>query len=222
MKTKYFLLITVIFASCVLLSCSSNKGMICSDFPKNVQDLLDRTGLELCHADSFAVAKIETYKGYNYQYALKYPSNKVELRIIICPIDEDIAKYKSDVKKAAGDTSILNHLINPNDAFEAIFMAFLARVTEKRVHNIDQIAKMVDVFPKEIAKADFNADWGACITSKLASTAFELYQYYSTYMIYKKNLGYVICMWMLDKSYNEEEFDQLLKPLYYCVKFKAK
>jgi hypothetical protein len=84
--------------------------------PKTFTDLLDRGNLTFQEPIGFEETKTIENRQMNYEYAIKYPKKKFEVRYAIRPLDELILDHEEREKnKKPGDINI-----HPNKLYSSL------------------------------------------------------------------------------------------------------
>jgi hypothetical protein len=174
--------------------------------PKEFTDLLNRAKLNFQKTAGLEETKIIANRQMNYEYALKYPKKKFEVRYAIRPLDELIKDYNEREKnKKPGDVNI-----HPNKLYTSLLQATTLNISGGK---LPQIA----TYDKQAVKAEFNADWGATTMVEVGKEFGQEYKYCMIVAIHKDNIADAYFFYLSDKK---DGFDELMFPAFHSMKFK--
>jgi hypothetical protein len=174
--------------------------------PKEFTDLLDRAKLNFQNTVGLEETKIIVNRQMNYEYALKYPKKKFEVRYAIRPLDDLIKDYNQREKdKKPGDVNI-----HHNKLYASMFQATILNISGGK---LPQIA----AFDKQAVKAEFNADWGATTMVEVGKEFGQEYKYCMIVAIHKDNIADAYFFYLSD---TKDGFDELMLPAFHSMRFK--
>jgi len=176
------------------------------NLPKTFTELLDRANLVFTKPDGFEETKIIKNRQMNYEYALKHPKKKFEVRYAIRPLDNLLSDYEEKEKnKNTGDINI-----HPNKLYSSLLQATALNISGGQFTEVTE-------FDKQAVKNEFNADWGASTFVQVGKEFGQDYKYCMMVAIHKDNLGDAYFFYLSD---TREDFDKLMSPAFYSLKFK--
>ena len=177
-----------------------------NNLPKEFSDLLVRTGLTFQKVSGLIDTKIIKNDQMNYEYAIKYPNKRFEIRYAIRPLDRLLNEYRLNQKnKKKGDI-----LINPNTRYYTLFQAIILNISGGKLPEIR-------IFEKAAVKEEFNADWGATTFVELGKEFGQNYKYCMVLALHKNNLGDAYIFYLSDSTVG---FNDLVDPYFYSLRFK--
>lgn len=146
----------------------------------------------------------------SYQYALKYPDKKFEIRYSINPLDDDLQQYEEEMKKDSSSTRL-----HPNNYYKSSMYAILSNVSDGKVGL--GTAKLI-TFDKQEVKKEFNADWGASAVLEVGKTFGQKYKYCMVVAIHKDNQADAYIFYLANST---EDFGDLIEDtMFFSLKFK--
>lgn len=162
------------------------------------KELLEENQLEFTMPKGFKKVKVKKNDNVFYQYAIKDKKSGFEIRIFIRPY----GKLMEDTTK-----------FNPNLYTYNMLAVMALNASGNLINKIPQI----DLFPKEGAKKEFNADWGAT-TAFSPNTSFgEGFNFCALNCLRKDDVGEVYIYYLFTDVQNQQ---QLLLDGMYILKFK--
>jgi hypothetical protein len=174
--------------------------------PKTFTDLLERANMTFQKPAELEETKIIENRQMNYEYAIKYPKKKFEVRYAIRPLDNLIREYEEKEKnKNPGDINI-----HPNQLYSS-----LLQVTTLNISG-GQLPEIIE-FEKEAVKQEFNADWGATTFVEVGKEFGQDYKYCMIVAIHKDNVADAYYFYLSD---TKDGFDELMMPPFHSLKFK--
>ena len=192
LSTGYLLLILMSFGS--------------DNLPKKFTDLLHRANMSFQKPTGLEETQIIENRQINYEFAIKYPKNKFEVRYAIRPLDNLIFDYDEKEKnKKQGDINI-----HPNKLYSSLLQTITLNISGGRLSK-------VTIFDKEIVKKEFNADWGATTFVEVGKEFGQNYKYCMIVAIHKDNFADAYFFYLSD---TKERFDELMNPAFHSLKFK--
>ncbi len=198
MKTSRILAAGMLFL--ILTSFKSDK------LPKTFQKLLDRAGMMFEMPEGFEETKPIDNVQMNYEYALKIPGKKLEVRYAVRPMDNFMKEYEEfQENKKEGDM-----MISPNKLYNSLMQATLMNISGGQLPQIDP-------FDKDAVKEEFNADWGATAFVPLEKEFGQDYQFCLMVALHKDNLGDAYYFFLSD---TKEGFEELMAGSFHSLKFK--
>jgi hypothetical protein len=142
----------------------------------------------------------------NYEYALKYPDKKFEVRYAIRPLGAMIVQYKENLKnKKPGDV-----FMDPNVLYPTLFQAIALNVSGgKESYKED--------FDKNAIKEEFKADWGSITFFEVGKSYSQEYKYCLMMAIHKDNCADAYIFYLSD---DKERLMELAAPAFHSLTFK--
>jgi hypothetical protein len=142
-----------------------------------------------------------------YEFAIKYPDKKFEIRYSIRPLGVMIDQYKENEKnKKPGDI-----FVNPNKFYSTLFQAIAMNISCGRFGDSK-------VFDKNSVQDEFNADWGATTFVEAAKSFGQDYKYCMMIAIHKDDCADAYIFFMTD---DKDHLMELAMPAFYSLKFKT-
>jgi len=194
----------IIFTTSILFvftvsSLFAKQDKVLEEFNKQ----LDSISLECIAQEDFVPFKIDISKceDVNYYYAIKNNKKKIEIRYSIYP-------YKKSIKEP-------NHVeIGSDNSHEAFTIVVVENIAGDS-KNIEKFIRMKE----EVAKKDFNADFGYIAIVKPKSNYGKGYKKAMIIGLYKSEYGFSYHTILFD---DDKVKDVNFQPLFYGVKFKNK
>jgi hypothetical protein len=176
------------------------------ELPKSFSELLVRAHMTFQYPEGLEETKIIENKQMNYEYALKYPKKKFEVRYAIRPLDKLMHDYrKKEKKKGSGDINI-----NPNEWYSSMLQATILNISGGQLPEITN-------FNKQAVKKEFNADWGATCFFEVGKEFGQSYKYCMVVAIHKDNCADAYYFYL---SNSKDDFSELMSPAFHSLKFK--
>lgn len=176
------------------------------NLPKEFTDLLIRAGLTFQKVSKLEVTKTIRNRQMNYEYAIKYPNKKFEIRYSIRPLDKILSDYlQKEKNKKKEDINI-----DPNKLYSSLFQATILNISGGQLPEIT-------TFEKAAVKDEFNADWGATTFVVLEKEFGQDYKYCMIVAIHKDNFGDAYIFYLSDSKVG---FNELVDPAFYSLRFK--
>lgn len=198
MKTTRLAAVAILFL--VLSSFRSDK------LPKTYRKLLERAEMEFIMPVGLEETKPIENRQMNYEYALKVPGKKLEVRYAVRPMDKFLKSYEDFEKnKKEGDI-----MIHPNKLYTSLMQATLMNISGGQLPEID-------AFDPDAVKEEFNADWGATAFVPLEKEFGQDYQYCLMVALHKDNKGDAYYFYMSD---TQEGFTELMSSAFHSMRFK--
>lgn len=142
----------------------------------------------------------------HYEFAIKYPDKKFEIRYSIRPLRGMIDQYKENEKnKKAGDV-----FLDPNKFYSSSFQAVAINISGGRFGGKKE-------FDKSSVQKEFNADWGATTFVETGKAFGQGYKYCMMVAIHKDDCADAYIFFMTD---DKEHLMELAMPAFYSLKFK--
>ncbi|WP_298146309.1 hypothetical protein [Flavobacterium sp.] len=184
----------------ILTSFSSDK------LPKTFTDLLDRGNLTFQKPTGLEETQIIKNLEMNYEYAIKYPQRKFEVRYAIRPLDNLIRDYnEKEKKKNRGEINI-----HPNKLYSSLLQVTTLNISGGQLPELT-------VFDKHAVKQEFNADWGATTFVEVGKEFGQEYKYCMIVAIHKDNCADAYFFYLSD---TKDGYDELMDPAFHSLKFK--
>lgn len=173
--------------------------------PKKIQELLDRAGMTLNIPEEFTETEIIENNHMSYDYALKHPTDRFEVRYSIHPLDEMIKEYEErERNKKEGDFNL-----HPNGLYPSAAMAVAFNISGKMAN--------IGPFDDGAVKREYYADKG-CTTSVEPREGFANgYKLCAMIVIQKDNLAIGYMFFLADDM---KTLIEGLSKTGYSLKFK--
>ena len=176
------------------------------NLPKTFTDLLDRGNLTFEKPTGLVETKTIKNRQMNYEYAIKYPKNKFEVRYAIRPLDNLLRDYEEKEKnKRPGDINI-----HPNKLYSSLLQVTTLNISGGQLPE-------VTVFDKQAVIQEFNADWGATTLVEVGKEFGQNYKYCMTVAIHKDNFADAYFFYLSD---TKDAFGELMNPAFHSLRFK--
>jgi hypothetical protein len=141
-----------------------------------------------------------------YDYAIKYPDKRFEVRYAIRPLE----KALNDFKQKQANTSSGMVTIHPNKWYSSLFDAIVLNIAQGIIPERKE-------FDSASVKAEFNADWGVT-TFVVPKTVFaQAYKYCMVLALHKDNIADAYIFFLADSP---DVYSTLAEPAFYALKFK--
>jgi hypothetical protein len=175
--------------------------------PKEFAQLLVRSKLDFVMPDAFLPVKCILNTQMDYDYALKSPGKKFEIRYAIVPMDSALVKYERRKKRG-------EKVDHPNKDSEPSYRATLLNIGMGGTSNM-QLPK-ITYLDSTTLKKEFHADWGASAVVDLGSDFGQDYRYCLTMILHKDFTGDAYIFFL----YDDKEDNVLAKEYFHTLKFK--
>jgi hypothetical protein len=195
-KNSFFLLL-----SFICFSFSSNNT------PKEFEQLLKRSQLELVIPDLFFPIKCIPNNDVSYDYALRYPGKFFEIRYSVHPLDSAILEF--ELKKNSN-----SKLSNPDSTWESGFRACLFNIASETPISME--LPSIRYFDAEDDLKLFNADAGATALVKTGPSFGEDFKFCVAVVLHKQNIADAYIYYLFA---DKEDFP-LVQQNFYSLKFR--
>lgn len=122
----------------------------------------------------------------SYDYAVKFPDRKLEIRYAIRPLGQLLAEYKQS-KKSKNEV-----MADPNQLYPSLVMAIAANVSGGTMPDINP-------FPPAAVQREFHADWGGTTVVKAGAEFAPGYANCMIVALHKKNVADAYYFYLFDK-----------------------
>ncbi len=189
-----------IFVAILLLSFRSDN------LPTDFQALLTRAQMTFDAPPKLVMQECIENRQMNYEYALKHPKKKFEIRYAIRPLDIQIEKYKEwEKNKKPGDISI-----HPNKLYNPMLQATLLNISGGQLPDIN-------VFGQAAVAKEFNADWGATAFVSLDKEFGQDYKYCLVVALHKENVADAYIFYLAN---DRNVILKNMEPAFHALRFK--
>lgn len=195
MKKFYLFLIVSVF-----VTMPSFAG---DDLPQAFEDLLRRAKMSFAVPEGYVETEIKENSHMMYEYAVKHPNEKIEVRYAIRPIDSMLIDYEK-WKKDPG-TSMM---ADPRNLYPAIAVAVMS--------NVSAEIKSDGPFGEESVKQEFGADAGLTAVVVPKKTFAGDYKHCMMIAINKRETGTAFCFFMFD---DPKVVAKELMPIFHNLRF---
>jgi len=190
----------MLFFACCLVSFSS------AGLSKNFAHLLTRANMIFVAPDSLMPALIIENRSMPYDYALKYPDKKFEIRYAVRPTDSVWREYEQyDYNPYA-----TNKVVNPDSAYLSAFQTVILNCSGGESPKVTE-------FQKEAVNAEFGADWGGTVFIHPRMEFGQSYKYCMIVAIHKNRAGDAYIFYLSD---SQDGFSEAVAPAFHSLKFK--
>lgn len=142
----------------------------------------------------------------NYEYALKIPKKKMEVRYAIRPLDNFLKEYEEFQKnKKEGDV-----MLNPNELYSSMMLATLMNISGGQMPEINE-------FDEDAVKEEFNADWGATAFVEAGKEFGQDYKFCLMVAIHKNGFADAYYFYMAN---TKGDLQALMGVAFHSLKFK--
>lgn len=170
--------------------------------PDKFVDLMHRANMTFTEPTGLVeIAPIDNTQ-MNYEFALKYPETKFEIRFAIRPLDNMLKEYEKSIKSG-------HNCISPNKLYQTSLLALILNVSNGKTLNTKK-------FDKDQVKLEFNADWGATAFFELGKEFGQDYKYCMVVAIHKDDCGDAYIFFLTDTI---NEFDKFMHPVFHSLQF---
>jgi hypothetical protein len=170
--------------------------------PEKFGELMQRAKMTFTEPTGLVeIAPIENVQ-MNYEFALKYPETKFEIRFAIRPLDTMLKEYAKAIKSGS-------ICINPNKSYQTSFLATIFNVSNGKTSN-------TKTFDKDAVKLEFNADWGSTAFFEVGKEFGQDYKYCMVVAIHKDDCGDAYIFFLTDTI---NEFDKFMHPVFHSLQF---
>lgn len=190
----------------IILICFVLTSFTSDSLPKTFTDLLDRANMSFVKPIGLEETTPIENTEMNYEYALKYPKKRFEVRYAIRPLDNLLLEYEENEKNKESGAIY----IHPNKLYSS-----LLQVTALNISG-GQLSEVIE-FDKEAVKQEFNADWGATTIVGVGEEFGQDYKYCMIIALHKDNVADAYFFYLFD---TKKGFDDLIKPAFHSLKFK--
>lgn len=175
------------------------------NLPEKFAELLKRTSLTYEVPEGFVEAELVENPHMLYEYALKHPTEKFEVRYAIRPVDEMLVEYDEWAKNPKeGETRL-----DPRNLYPAIGQAVKLNISDKEING--------GPLPEESLENDFGADAGMSYFVMPREAFSNGYKHTMMVAINKKEKGTAFIFYMFD---DPKIFAQLAMPIFYNLRFE--
>ncbi len=175
--------------------------------PIAFSSLLSRSQLVFVKPDSLVEVKCIFNYQMNYDYALKYPGKRFEIRYAILPMDSEIIRYEKRRKK--GEKGI-----HPNKSSESVYKATLFNIGMEGASNLQLPG--ITYFDTNAVRNEFHASWGATALADLGPEFGQKYNYCVAMILHKDNIADAYVFYLFD----DKKDMNLVKKYFYALKFQ--
>lgn len=187
----------------VLLAFGSFRS---DSLPTEFSELLDRAQMSFETPEGMVYTKPIPNPQMNYEYAVKMPKKKFEVRYAIRPLDTYVKEYEEFLRnKKDGDI-----MVEPNKLHSALMQATVMNISGGQLPEISE-------FDSKAVKKEFNADWGAVAFVQAGKEFGQKYKYCLVVALHKDNIGNAYYFYLSDRNDNISE---LMIPAFHSLKFK--
>ncbi len=201
MKNRIYQWVVVLLFISVFTAYSAENNQ-----KKSFADLLTESKMVFQMPGGLVETKTIDNDQMNYEFSVKYPDKKFEVRYAIRPLVEMIVQYKvNEVNKKPGVT-----LIDPNKLYLASFQAIAMNISGGQFKNSQE-------FDRNSVKNEFNADWGSVTLVETGKTFGQEYKYCLMLAIHKDDCADAYIFFL---SESKDDLMALAQPAFYSLKFK--
>lgn len=176
------------------------------DVPKAFTDLLATSNMTFEQPSNLEATKTIENGQMNYEYAIKHPTKKFEIRYAIRPLNQLLKDYTEREKnKKPGDTNI-----DPNTLYKSLLQVTVLNISGGQLPTIGE-------FGKQAVKQEFNADWGATTVVPVGKEFGQQYKYCMVVALHKHNVADAYIFYLSD---TKDGFMEAIKPTFHALKFK--
>jgi hypothetical protein len=199
-KGQLLRLFQAVLLAIMLLSFRSDN------LPTDFQALLTRAQMTFDAPPKLVMQQCIENRQMNYEYALKHPKKKFEIRYAIRPLDIQIEKHKEwEKNKKPGDISI-----HPNKLYNPMLQATLLNISGGQLPDIN-------AFGKAAVAKEFNADWGATAFASLDKEFGQDYKYCLVVALHKDNVADAYIFYLAN---DRNVILKNMEPAFHALRFK--
>lgn len=158
----------------------------------------------------------------SYDYALRYPGRRLEVRYAVRPLAAQLAEYARS--KKSKNVSMLN----PNGVYKQVFHTIVLNVGVGGQTNPNmaqalqaEFARPLKEFPSQAIKAEFGADWGATDVIQPGPEFGQDYKHCLLVALHKNGAADAYCFHLFDdqKDLAEVVFGDPAKTVFHSLRF---
>jgi hypothetical protein len=159
----------------------------------------------------------------SYDYALRYPGRRLEVRYAVRPLATRLAEYAHS--KKSKDVSMLD----PNGIYKQVFHTIVLNIGVGGQTNPDmgqalqaEFARPLKEFPSSAIKAEFGADWGATDLIQPGPEFGQTYKHCVLVGLHKDGAADAYCFFLFDnqKDLAEVVFGDPAKAAFHSLCFQ--
>ncbi|MGI4874887.1 MAG: hypothetical protein ACRYFX_27350 [Janthinobacterium lividum] len=191
------LLLKPLLAVAALMSISLTPG-------PTVKKQLAATHMTLMPTPGWTETPLIKNAQMSYDYALRYPGRRLEVRYALRPLATMLAEYARS-KHQKNVT-----MVDPNRMYETLFRAIVLNVGMSNPAGSDPAAgfsKPLQTFPSEAVKAEFGADWGATALIEPGPEFGQTYKHCMLVGLHKNGVADAYCFYLFD---DQQDLDDVL------------
>jgi len=173
--------------------------------PSNFIKLLSESQMIFEKPEGLVATPILENDHMKYEYALRYPDKRFEVRYAIRPLADQLKEYEEYEKNKKSEEVF----IHPNMLYAALFQAVSYNVL------IGEYQEMREFVSNQIKQ--FRADWGATIFGRPHEDFGQDYNYCFILGIHKDNIGDAYYFYLSD---TQDDFTELMIPVFQTLYFQ--
>ena len=174
--------------------------------PDDFITLMERAGMRFDAPDGMESTPILPNRDQYYNYAMKFPGKKFEVRYAVFPLDSLTRDYERSKK----DTSF--KVVEPNSIHKTLLMTIIANTSGGGFYESNEM-------PAEAVAKEFNADWGAVAVYPTGGSEFgKGYKWCMVMALHKKDLGEAYYFYLCD---DKDQMQELMMPSFHSLQFNA-
>lgn len=205
MKKKLFI---ALFAFVLVIS-PSYAG---NDLPEEFAELLKRAELTFKIPENFIETEIVENSHMLYEYALKHPTEKFEVRYAIRPIDDMVKEYDEWKKNSKeGETKF-----DPRALYPSIVLAVASNISADQILKEGGKTDKISSFPEESVRNEFGADAGMTGVVRPREGFSSDYKHCMVVAINKKDKGTAFCFYLFD---DPSILSRVMLPIFHNLRF---
>lgn len=190
-----------------IITCLGLTAFVYKGIPKDFKTVLKRAHMTFEMPEGMVETKVIDNNQVGYDYALKYPDKRFEVRYAIMPLDSLVMEYEKSKK----DTN--EQVIEPNNLFDKMLLVTAMNASMGASGGMPQIKE----FDSAAVKNEFNADRGGVVLVYVGKEFGQDYKYCLIVGIHKDNIADAFYFYLSDTTAG---VDELMKPAFHSLKFK--
>lgn len=182
------------------------------ELPQYFKELLERTQMTFTMPEGYIETEQIKNPHMQWEYSIKHPTEKFEIRYAIRPIDKMIKKFE-EWKKNPKEGGVKT---DPRNIYPSIAASVAYNIGDG--YDIEKVMSGLIIFPAESVKKEFGADKGVHMTLlKVRKEFANDYNHCMMVAINKEDLGTAFCFFMFDDI---NILSSTLPLVFYSLRFK--
>ncbi|RTQ47879.1 hypothetical protein EJV47_18340 [Hymenobacter gummosus] len=171
--------------------------------PASFQKGLTEAGMAYTAPASWKAVPVRPNGDMNYEYALKHPTRKFEVRYAIRPLAGLLREYAAAKKK--GEV-----MVDPNNFHEGTLQAMLLNISGGQDAPVQE-------FDAQAVRQEFGADWGATSLLTPSPSFAPGYKYCMVVALHKANRADAYYFYL---AANKADLEPGMEPAFHSLRFR--